>query len=317
MNVHEAFALFKKGWTTQRMAHACVIAGPPRGRGGELAERVLALLFCETPGASCGQCAGCRGAREHTHPDLAWLEPEMKSRILSVESMRGLRQKMFRTSFCGGWKAGVVVGADRLSDAAANAFLKLLEEPPPRTLFLLLTDSPQFLLPTIVSRCQRMTLSGETDDLLPEWKERMAATLMQAGSAGPVTAMALAERFNHLLTDMKTHATETMKKEAAGAPSEEEAKVVDARIQARYKELRQQTFIQILRWYRDILLAAAGLGDETFHHQGHAVAIRKKAAGLTLAQAQANIGMVEDAYRMLERNIPDGMALNLVFGRLR
>lgn len=85
------------------------------------------------------------------------------------------------TAFAGGWKVVVLAGADRLTNEAANAFLKMLEEPPPKTLILLLTDAPQALLPTIRSRCQRIDLdeppswtSPGAADCSPSWRRRAA-----------------------------------------------------------------------------------------------------------------------------------------------
>jgi len=84
-------------------------------------------------------------------------------------------EPMSTTAFSGGWKVGVVIGADRMEVEAANAFLKTLEEPTPQTLFLLLTDAPDAILPTIVSRSQRIDLplsegllEGESYDAIAE-----------------------------------------------------------------------------------------------------------------------------------------------------
>jgi DNA polymerase-3 subunit delta' len=74
---------------------------------------------------------------------------------------------MSTTSFSGGWKVAVIYGADRMREEAANAFLKTLEEPPAKTMFLLLTDAPEGILPTIASRSQRIDLpagDGSLDD---------------------------------------------------------------------------------------------------------------------------------------------------------
>ena len=81
------------------------------------------------------------------------IEPEKKSRVIAVDAVRALNHRIQTSSFAGGWKVAVIKYADRLNDQAANAFLKTLEEPPARTLLLLLTDAPQSLLPTVVSRC--------------------------------------------------------------------------------------------------------------------------------------------------------------------
>ena len=167
MKVDEALACLDGARQAGRLAQGYVVEGPLRGEGMELAVRLLSLLFCEmseTAGAPCGSCRGCRQVTEHTHPDILWLEPQKKSRQISVEQIRDLQSRMYQTSYGGGWKAGVIVGADRLNIPAGNAFLKVLEEPPGQCLFLLLSEAPQFLLPTILSRCQRLSVGR--DELL-------------------------------------------------------------------------------------------------------------------------------------------------------
>lgn len=149
MEVAEAFALISHAIDTGHAAHGYLVCGDLRGQGDRLADLVLAKLFPDQPVQ----------AANHSHPDIAWLEPEGKSRTIHVKSMRErIVEPMGTTAFSGGWKVGVVVGADRLEPEAANAFLKTLEEPTPRTLFLLLTDTPDAILPTIVSRSQRLDL---------------------------------------------------------------------------------------------------------------------------------------------------------------
>ena len=152
MKIDEAYDCFRKSVEADRLAQAYLVIGPPRGAAGVLAERVLQLLFCESTDGPCGRCHGCGAVEAHTTPDVLWVEPQKKSRAISIEQIRDLQGRTFQTSVQGGWKGCVIVAADRMGAGAANAFLKTLEEPPPRSLFLLLSDTPNALLPTIVSR---------------------------------------------------------------------------------------------------------------------------------------------------------------------
>ena len=149
MTVDEAYSLIAHAIETGRAAHGYLVCGDLKGSCGDLAMKVLRFLFPEQPAQVEQRC----------HPDIAWLEPEGRSRTIHVASMREkIIEPMSATAFSGGWKAGVVVGADRMEQAAANSFLKTLEEPPPKTLFLLLSDQPDAIMPTIVSRSQRIDL---------------------------------------------------------------------------------------------------------------------------------------------------------------
>ena len=145
MNVDEAFSLIGHAIESGRAAHGYLVCGDLRGQCDVLADKVLRALFPDEPGQIEGKC----------HPDVAWLEPEGKSRTIHAESMRErIVEPMSTTAFSGGWKAGVVVGADRMEAVAANAFLKTLEEPPAYAKFIMATTEKHKIIPTILSRCQ-------------------------------------------------------------------------------------------------------------------------------------------------------------------
>lgn len=149
MDVAEAYSLISRAIDTGHAAHGYLVCGDLKGQCDVLMDRVLAKLFPDEP----------EQVANHAHPDIAWLEPEGKSRTIHVRSMRErIVEPMSTTAFSGGWKVGVIVGADRLEPESANAFLKTLEEPTPKTMFLLLTDQPDAILPTIISRSQRIDL---------------------------------------------------------------------------------------------------------------------------------------------------------------
>ena len=149
MEVGEAFDLISRAIDAGRVAHGYLIAGDVRGNCSELVDRILRKLYPD----AAEQIAA------HSHPDVAVLEPEGKLRIITVDAIRErIVSVMDETSFSGGWKVGVICYADRMNEASSNAFLKSLEEPAERSLYLLLTDQPDAILPTIVSRTQRIDL---------------------------------------------------------------------------------------------------------------------------------------------------------------
>lgn len=149
MEVAEAIEKFEGAVAAGRGNVGWLVCGNLRGSCDEFAKRALAILF---PGCEEQIAAG-------NHPDILHLAPEGKSRTIKVESMREkIIAPLGKAAYTGGWRAAVIEGADRFQEAAANAFLKTLEEPPPKTLFLLLTDAADAILPTIISRCRRINL---------------------------------------------------------------------------------------------------------------------------------------------------------------
>lgn len=165
MTVDEAFSLIARAIETDRVANGYLVCGDLKGGCADLTRRVLLRLFPEAP----------EQVENRFHPDIVYLEPEGRSRTIHTASMRErLIAPMAATAFSGGWKVGVIAGADRLEVPAANAFLKSLEEPTPKTLYLLLTDQPDAILPTIVSRTQRIDLPMPSGALEGEAYDRVA-----------------------------------------------------------------------------------------------------------------------------------------------
>jgi DNA polymerase-3 subunit delta' len=140
------------------MTHAWIFTGPP-GSGRSLAARAFAAaLECERDGIGCGECHGCHTVLGKTHADVRFVVPEGLS--IGVNEMRALVLRAGTAPSGGRWQAVVIEDADRLTEAAGNALLKAVEEPPPRTVFLLCTPSthPDDISVTIRSRCRVVPL---------------------------------------------------------------------------------------------------------------------------------------------------------------
>jgi DNA polymerase-3 subunit delta' len=143
---------------TGAMTHAWIFTGPP-GSGRSVAARAFAAaLECERDGTGCGECHGCHTVLGQTHADVRFVVPEGLS--ISVGEMRALVLRAGTAPSGGRWQAVVIEDADRLTEAAGNALLKAIEEPPPRTVFLLCAPSthPDDISVTIRSRCRVVPL---------------------------------------------------------------------------------------------------------------------------------------------------------------
>jgi DNA polymerase-3 subunit delta' len=162
-----------------RLPHAWLLHGA-RGTGKRHFMQALAwALLCEAPdrsGLPCGQCAGCQLLASDNHPDLRWLVPEIDqparedaeepdagaagsarttkaSREIKIDQVRALGEFLTLAAHRGGRRIVLLAPAEALNGPAANALLKLLEEPPPGTHFLAVTDEIDAVLPTVRSRC--------------------------------------------------------------------------------------------------------------------------------------------------------------------
>ncbi|MBR2714361.1 MAG: hypothetical protein IKB76_06255 [Kiritimatiellae bacterium] len=178
MEVDEAVSLISRAIDAGRAAHGYLVVGDLKGGCDVLLDRILKKLFPDE----------IAQIDSKSHPDVAYLEPEGAKRIIKVESMRErIVEPMSLAAFSGGWKVGVIVGADRMEAPSANAFLKSLEEPTPKTLYLMLTDQPDAILPTIVSRSQRIDLPL-SEGLLDEGDANEVAEAFAAKDASALAA---------------------------------------------------------------------------------------------------------------------------------
>lgn len=190
-----------------RFAHAWLIHGMPGIGQLELAWAGAASLLCEAPraGLACGACEACRWFGMGNHPDFRCIRPDalslaeeggagrsevpkQASRDIRVDQIRSLLPWSSVASHRGGRRVILLYPAESLNAIAANALLKILEEPPGATVFLLVAHAPDRLLPTLVSRCRRLPLPVPPHDAALAWLEEQgvdqpAARLAAAGGA--------------------------------------------------------------------------------------------------------------------------------------
>lgn len=157
------------------VSHFYLISGPI-GSGRHTLARLLAeALLCREPDAPCGRCRACRKVQGGNHPDLLTVdEPEKKT--ISVERVRALQTDVYVRPNEAEHKVYLFPRAGDLGLPAQNALLKLLEEPPRFTVFILVTDNAERLLPTVRSRCVELTLTPlPRETLLRALRERFPA----------------------------------------------------------------------------------------------------------------------------------------------
>jgi len=149
---------------TSAMTHAWLFTGPP-GSGRSVAARAFAAAL-ECPRGGCGDCAECHTTLAGTHADVRSVVPEGLS--ISVDEMRALVLRAAGAPTGGRWQVVLIEDADRLTERASNALLKAIEEPSPRTVFLLCTPSthPDDISVTIRSRCRMVTLRTPSPDAI-------------------------------------------------------------------------------------------------------------------------------------------------------
>ncbi|WP_039058093.1 DNA polymerase III subunit delta' [Enterobacter sp. Bisph1] len=180
--------------------HALLIHALP-GMGDEaLIYAITRFLLCQTPDGhkSCGQCRGCQLMQAGTHPDYYVLAPEKGKSALGIDAVREVSEKLYDHARLSGAKVVWLADAASLTDAAANALLKTLEEPPTNTWFLLGCREPAKLLATLRSRCRLHHLAPPAEQYACSWLTREVArpqeallTALRLCAGSPGAALAL------------------------------------------------------------------------------------------------------------------------------
>jgi DNA polymerase-3 subunit delta' len=198
-----------------RLGHAWLIVGAEGSGKKRWVQFVAASLLCQKSKTQinslfdennevaiqsfCGTCSSCHLFSQHSHPDFHLIQPEKK--LILVDQVREAAQQAYGTAQRGGWKILVITPAEAMNVNAANALLKVLEEPPASTLLFLLANQPSQLLATLRSRCQQIKLGVPKKVEALAWLEERgcgasAPRLLQLAHGSPLKAISLSENGN-------------------------------------------------------------------------------------------------------------------------
>ncbi|MFJ8592520.1 DNA polymerase III subunit delta' [Streptomyces sp. NPDC093598] len=188
-----------------KMTHAWLFTGPPGAGRNQAARAFAAALQCVSPdralGGSpgCGFCDGCHTALIGTHADVTTVAA-VGTQILA-DDMRDTVRKSFTSPATGRWQIILVEDAERLNEKSANAVLKAVEEPAPRTVWLLCAPSIEDVLPTIRSRCRHLNLSTPRVDAVADMLVRREGIEPDVAAAAARATQGHVDRARRLATD--------------------------------------------------------------------------------------------------------------------
>lgn len=323
------FELMRGAHARNRLAHAYLISGA-KGSGKErLASRLISFInpspkitemdFLDDP------------AQEHISAldelENSWvriIRPRSKSQRIVIDDIRDLESTLHLAAPAGKTKIGVIADAHCMTEQAVNAFLKTLEEPPNRTLLLLLSSKPQRLLPTILSRCVHVKLLGGHPLVLDDGGELIAALNQAAknGFGNPVAALRIKSAFSNFLTVKKSE----VEAAAKAAAKEESATYKDATdgkwlkeredfhaaaAQADYLEARGRYLDIILAWLADIIRIKTNSGGLDFPES--AALLRSIAEKESAASIANRLDALEKLRQTLDTNAFEPIALEVGF----
>lgn len=149
----------------KQFPHAIIIDGNKGTGRHTIAKFIAQAAVCDAQNSPCDNCKACNMAISSNHPDIIWISSEDNKKNISVNQIREVRSSAFIKPHMNASKVFIIEKADSMNDQAQNAFLKILEEPPQKVIFILLCENSSSLLPTVLSRCVTLTLTPpETAD---------------------------------------------------------------------------------------------------------------------------------------------------------
>lgn len=323
--------LLQRSLERDRLAHAYLFSGNALQELEDMARTLAKAVNCLSPAHPtldcCDACDNCRRIDQFNHPDVLWVRPELKTRLIGIDQVRELMQMVNLKPTVAAFKVGILAGADRLTHPAANAFLKTLEEPPSRSILILLTIEPQRVLETILSRCLRLSFAGggaHFDAVQTAWMASFSAAAAN-GQPGLLGRYHLLGLIGKKLGEQRTAIEESLTaRSPLGRYDDLEPKMRDkledelsAAIEAEYRRQRTDLIGALQWWLRDVWLHTLSVEGGLLSFPDFAAASRAVAKRISPAQALANLEEVDHLQRQLYSNVQEALALEVGLLKLR
>jgi DNA polymerase-3 subunit delta' len=304
-----AVALLQRAIALDRLAHAYAFVGP-----SGVGRRVTAVAFAQAALCArrgCGTCAVCRRVAAGQYPDCQVIVPTPPrdnpkgAPLIRIEQVRELERAAALAPHEGHRKMFVLDDAERMTLPTAQALLKTLEEPPPRTHLVLVIANPRALPPTVLSRCQRVRFGpvGEAD----------AARLLRdrgVPAAASELLARLAEGRPGLALGMDLDALRARREAALTLAAEPPARLGAALDAAPTDRATVTAYLELYwAWYRDALCLAAGGSTTLLINADQEAALRALAARMPVAALARALARVKAAWVALEGNVNPRLAL--------
>jgi DNA polymerase-3 subunit delta' len=286
--------------------HAYLFCGPPGLGRRTLALRLAQALNCTQPiaaGVPCGACRDCKQIEAMQHPDMNVIQAETEGGTLKVDQVREVQRSLSLKPYQAKYRVALFLRFQEANDNAANALLKTLEEAPAHAILLLTADTPEQLLPTIVSRCEILRLRAlpisiiESDLLARGVDEERARLLAHISGGRPGYARSLVddvtvlEKREERLNDLQT---------LLPAPRVEKFSYADKL--SKDKDVMRQTILIWLSYWRDVMLRVAQAETPLINIDRN-MEIEFLAGRLDLSTARRVVSDLESALEKMNKNV--------------
>ncbi len=317
-----AVSLLEQSLKTGKLAHAYLLVGPPHVGKMTLAIRLAQALNCEGDEKPCLECTACKKIAAGTHADVQVIgliqnEEDPEAKLIHTEQIKDILHSASLPPFEGKHKVFIIDGAELLSSEAANRLLKTLEEPEAKVTFILLTTNDRQLLPTVVSRCQRLELPPlsivegtkeltEKQGVEPE-RARLLAGLSHGCPGWAIAATGDGQVLQHRNEELD-QIIKTIKADY------EDRFDYAGRLAARFTQNRGAIYETLDRWvdyWRDMLLIKLG-GRDRIVNIDRRSEIVEMTGGYQLTQIKEFIEGIRQTAAQLKQNVNPRLALEVM-----
>ena len=320
-----AVELLRRSLNSERLSHAYLFVGQPHVGKMTLAINLAQALNCEQAERPCGKCRSCLHIAAGNHPDVQVLSRTTNAapgeastnKEISIAQIKEVQRSAALQPYEGRHRVFIIDGAEYLNEESANCLLKTLEEPPPKVLFILLTVNDGRLLPTIISRCQRVELfplpaSVIEQALIEHWKvtpekARVLSRLCRGGIGWAVCAAqdeSLVQERSQKLDELVSLNDASLDQRFAFA----------ARLAAQFAKNRDsvEEMLELwLEWWRDAILTKEGCIQFITNVDKEAI-LHNHAECYNVIGIRGFIEAIREAHKQLEQNANPRLVLEVL-----